>query len=99
MTTTLEHLKPHSICPCAKMLDSLPIAPSMQAIIIDRVAIVYPQLTPIIGVNAESVMACPENPQAACPTHSKVIALFETAPFFTCVAIVHILVRLRLCSM
>jgi hypothetical protein len=63
----------------------------MQAIIVDRVPIVDPQLTAIIGDNAEPVVARPENSHAACPTHSKVIASLESRPFTTCVAIVNIM--------
>jgi hypothetical protein len=36
-----------------------PIAPTVQAIIINRVPIVYPQFAAIVRNNAPSVMACP----------------------------------------
>jgi hypothetical protein len=89
MATFLEHLKPDKMPPSALMLRGFPIAPTVQAIIVDCVAIVDPQLTPIIGDDAKPVMACSENSQAACPTHSKVITSFEATPFLSCVAIVH----------
>jgi len=91
MATFLEHLKSDKMPSSALMLRGLAIAPTVQAIIIDCVTIVDPQLTPIIGVDTEPVMACLENSQTACPTHSKVITSLETAPFLTCVAIVHIM--------
>jgi hypothetical protein len=60
VTTTLKHLDFNAMRPSPKVFDCHPIAPTVQAIIIDRVAIVNPQLASIIGVNAEPVMACPE---------------------------------------
>ena len=45
----------------------------------------------IIGDNAKAVMASPVDSDAACPTHSEVIASVETWPIATCVAIVHVL--------
>jgi len=90
MTTLLEHLKSHKVPPSTNMLPGLPIAPAVQAIVVDCVTIVDPQLAPIIRINAEMVMACLVDSHAACPAHSEVITSFETAPFLTCVAIVHI---------
>jgi len=71
------------------MLSGLTIAPTMQAIVVDCVPIVEPQLAAVIGDNAEVVMPCPEDSQAASPTHCKVIASFESGPFLACVAIVN----------
>jgi hypothetical protein len=89
MTTTLEHLQPHKTPSSTNMPSSLPIAPTVQAIVINCIPIVDPQLAPIIGVKAEVVMASPEDSQAACPTHSKVIASRKSRPPAACVAIVH----------
>jgi hypothetical protein len=61
----------------------------MQAIIVDCVSIVEPQLAPIIGVNLEMVTACPEDSQAASPTHSEVITSRKSGPLAACVAIVN----------
>jgi hypothetical protein len=61
----------------------------VQAIIVDCVTVVDPQLTPVVGDDAKPVMACPEYSQAACPTHSKVITSCESRPLLVCVAIVH----------
>jgi len=69
----------------------LPIAPPMQAIVVDRVAIVNPQFASIVRVNAEAVMTSPEDSHAAGPTHSKVVTSTETGPIATCVAIVHLM--------
>jgi hypothetical protein len=48
MATTLKHFHPHEMRAFAKMLDGLPIAPSVQAIIVDCVPVVDPQLASII---------------------------------------------------
>jgi hypothetical protein len=60
----------------------------MQAIIVDRVPIVDPQLATIIRNDAEAVLACPPDAQNTCPTHGKVITSGETLPFAVCVAII-----------
>jgi hypothetical protein len=60
----------------------------MQAIIVDCVPIVDPQLAPIIRNNAETVLAWPPNAQNTCPAHGKVITSGETPPFAVCVAII-----------
>jgi hypothetical protein len=50
----------------------------MQAIVVNCVSVVDPQLAPIIGNNAEIIMPSSENSQAPCPTHGKVIASSKT---------------------
>ena len=65
----------------------------MQAIIVDCIPIVDPQLAPVIGDDAETVIASPSDFQAACPTYGKVIASSKTTPFAVCVAIVRHLTR------
>jgi hypothetical protein len=70
------------------MLDGLPIPPTMQAIIVDGVSIVNPQLASIIGDDAEPVLASPADSQAACPSHCEVIATGKATPLSTGVAIV-----------
>jgi hypothetical protein len=52
MTTTLEHLNPSQAPAGVKPSGSLPIAPTVQAIVVNGVPIVDPQLTPIIGNDA-----------------------------------------------
>jgi len=89
MTTTLKHLKSHKMPPMTKMLGGLTIAPTMQAIVVDCVALIDPQLAAIIGDNPKPVMACPVDSHARCPAHSKVITASEPWPFASCVAIVH----------
>jgi hypothetical protein len=71
------------------MRSGLSIAPTVQAIVVNRVPVVDPQFAPIIGDDAKMVMTCPENSQAACPSDSEVIASGEARPSATCVAIVH----------
>jgi hypothetical protein len=61
MTTTLKHLKPHKSPWGANMLGNLSVAPSVQAIVVDRIPVVKPQLASIIRNYAPSVMTCPEN--------------------------------------
>jgi hypothetical protein len=62
----------------ADVPSGLSIAPTVQTVIVDCVLVVNPQLAAIIGDNAEMVMSCPEDSQAACPTHSEVITSRET---------------------
>jgi hypothetical protein len=89
MTTTLEHLKSHKMPTTTKVFGCLPIAQAMQAVVIDRIPIVQPQLASIIRDNAKTVMPCLKDPEPARPTNGKVIAAFESRPFTTCVFIVH----------
>ena len=72
------------------MFRGLAIASTMQAIIVDRVAIVKPQLAAFIKDNADPMRATPEDSQAACPTDSKVMTSGNTRPSTTCIAVVHI---------
>jgi len=65
------------------------IAPAVQAIVVDSVAIVNPQFASIVGVNAEAIVTSSEDSHAAGPTHSKVVTSTETGPIAICVAIVH----------
>jgi len=64
-------------------------APSVQAIIVNCVSIVNPELAPIIGDKLEVVMTCPEESHAACPTNSEVITSCKSRPLATSVFIVH----------
>jgi len=89
MTTLLEHLKSHKMPPCTNMLSGVAGTPSVQAIVVNCITIVNPQLASIIRENLEVVMACPVDSESASPTHSKVIASFESGPFAACVFIVH----------
>ena len=59
--------------PSTKMFRGLPIAPTMQVIIVDRVTVVEPQLAADITDHANQILAIPVDSQAACPTHSKVL--------------------------
>jgi hypothetical protein len=77
MTTTLKHLKSDQRPPSTHMRSGLSVAPTVQAIVVNRVPVVDPQLAPIIRDDAKMVMACPENSQAACPSNSEVIASGE----------------------
>jgi hypothetical protein len=88
VTTTLKHLKSDQGPPSTHMRPGLSIAPAMQAIVVDCVPVVDPQLASIIRDNAKIIMACLENSHAACPAHSKVIASGKTRPSATCVPIV-----------
>jgi hypothetical protein len=89
MTTTLKHFQSHNTPSSTHMPSGCAATPSMQAVVVDCVPIVDPQLTPIIGYELEVVMARPENSHATSPTHSEVIATRKTRPFTTCVAVVH----------
>jgi len=74
VATMFKHLKPYEMPPCANVSSGVPGAPSVQAIVVDRVTVVEPEVAPIIRDNLEVVMTCLENSHAPCPTHSKVIA-------------------------
>ena len=93
MTTFLKHFKTHAVPPLAKSLGSLTITPTMQAIVVDGVSVVDPQLAPIIRQNAESVFACPGDSQSSCPAHSEVIVSGKSRPLPACVFVVHHLRR------
>jgi len=91
MPALLKHLKSNQTPPSTNMPFGLTIAPTVQTIVVNCVFIVNPQLAPIVRVKAKMVMACLEDSQATCPTHSKVIASRKPGPPATCVAIIHIL--------
>jgi len=74
MATMFEHLESHKMPASSHVLSDLPIAPTVQAIVVDCITVVDPQVAPIIRDNLEVVMTRLENSHAACPTHSKVIA-------------------------
>ena len=94
MATMFKHLEPYEMPPCPNVPSGMTGAPSVQAIVVDRVSVVEPEVAPIIRDNLEVVMTCPENSHAACPTHSEVIASVEPWPPSTRVTIVHSLARL-----
>merc|ERR1719181_1593747 len=71
MATTLKHFKSNKAPRSTKMPGGLAIAPTVQTVVVDRVAIVNPQFASIIRVDAEAVLASPMHSDAACPTHSK----------------------------
>merc|ERR1719272_1261468 len=89
MATTLKHFKSDATPWSTKMRGALSIAPTVQSIVVNRVAIVNPQFASIVGINAEAVAASLMDSDAACPTHSKVVTPTETGPIAICVAIVH----------
>ena len=68
---------------------SLSIAPTVQTIVVDGVAIVNPQFASIVGENAEAVMPSAENSHTASPSHSEVVTSAKTGPIATCIAIIH----------
>jgi hypothetical protein len=89
MATALKELNSHKAPPCTNAPSGHSAAPAMQAIVVNCVAIVEPQLASVIGYKLEMVRAAPEDSQAACPTHREVIASNEARPFASCVAVVH----------
>ena len=91
MTATLKHLNSYTMSPTTKILDGFSIAPAMQAVIVNRVAVVDPQFASIIRDELEVVTAAPENSQASGPACCKVITASEPRPSATSVAIVHYL--------
>ena len=93
MTTTLKELKSHKTPPATNIPSGHSTAPAVQAIVVNRVSIIEPQLASIIGDELEVVTATLEDSQTTSPTHCKVIATSEPRPFATCVAVVHHLMR------
>jgi hypothetical protein len=89
MAPALKHFKSDQMPPSTHVWPGLSIAPAMQAIIVNCVSVVDPQLAAIIRDNAKIVTTCPEDSQAACPPHCKVVAPGEPRPFATRVAVVH----------
>ena len=89
VATTLKELKSHKTPPTTNIPSGHSAAPAVQAIVVNCVSIVDPQLASIIGNELEVVTAALEDSQTASPTHCKVIATSEPRPFATCVAIVN----------
>jgi hypothetical protein len=61
MPTTFKHLKSYKAPWTAKMPVSFSIAPAMATIVVDRVTVVHEQIAPIVGDEAESIVANPED--------------------------------------
>jgi hypothetical protein len=89
MATPLKHFESHKNPSTTKMSVGLSIAPTVQAIIIDCVPIVDPQLASIIGNNTKSVMSCVEDSHSGCPAHGKMIAAGEMRPPAVRIAVIH----------
>ena len=90
MTTTLKHLHSHKSPPSTNISSGHTTAPTVQAIVVDGIAVVNPQLAPIIGDKLEVVVACSEDSQTTSPTHSKVIASGKARPFTIGVSVAHV---------
>jgi len=90
MTTLLEHLQSYQVPSTTNMPSNLFIAPAMQAIIVNCVSVVNPQLAPIVGDQLEVIMARSKDSQAASPAHCEVIPAAIARPIAACVTIVHI---------
>jgi hypothetical protein len=78
MATTFKHFKPYDAPWSAHMFRGFSVTPTVEAIIVDRVPIVNPQLASIIGNNAKSVVPCPEDSHATSPSYSEMIAPGKT---------------------
>merc|ERR1719199_1338782 len=89
MTPVLEELDSHGVPPTTVMPSGHPAAPAVQAIIVERVAVVDPELASIIGDELKMVPSSTPNDHPACPTRSKVISTAPAAPPAACVAVVH----------
>jgi hypothetical protein len=98
MTTTLKELKSHKTPPCTNTPSGHTTAPAMQAIVVNSVSIVEPQLASVIGYELEVVTPAPEDSQATSPTNCKVIATSEPGPPATCVAVVHHVLPASMCG-
>jgi hypothetical protein len=88
MTTTFKHLDSHISPPSTNISSGHSTTPTMQAIVVNCVAIVQPQLAAIIGDKLEVVTAGLKDSQAASPTHSEMVISGEARPAPTSVAVV-----------
>jgi hypothetical protein len=79
MTTMFKHFNSDEV-PSANTPRSFPIAPTMQAIIVDRVTVINPKLASIVRNDAETIVAFPEKSHTTCPTGSEVIISSEARP-------------------
>jgi hypothetical protein len=91
MTAMFEKLKSYHSPWSAEVSCSFAVAPTVQAIIVDRVTIVNPKLASIIRNKAESVMSMPVESGPSSPPSSKMIASSKTTPSATCVSVIHIM--------
>jgi hypothetical protein len=57
MATTLKHLEPHKMPPSANTPSGDSTAPTVQAIVVNCVPIINPQLASVIGNNLEVITA------------------------------------------
>jgi hypothetical protein len=89
MSTMLKHLKSHQTPTSANLPSGHSTSPAMEAVVVDCVSVVYPQLAPIIGDKLEVIAAAFEDSHAPCPAHSEMITSPEARPSATCVAIIH----------
>jgi hypothetical protein len=88
MTTMFKHFNSDEV-PSANTPRSFPIAPTMQAIIVDRVTVANPQLASIIRDDAESIIPRSEKSHTTSPTSGKVITSRKMRPSSICVPVVH----------
>jgi hypothetical protein len=88
-TTTFKHFKPHKLPSAPKVSVGLPVAPPVQAIIVDSITPVDPQFATIIRNETESIVGASENSQTACPTCGEVIVSGKAGPFASCIPVVH----------
>jgi hypothetical protein len=79
--------KPHP-APSMKVPGGFPVSPTVTTIVVDSIPVINKQISPIVRVDAESIMAIPEKSHKGCPTHSKVITPSESRPIASCVPVV-----------
>jgi hypothetical protein len=91
MTAMFKHFKSSKMPSTSKTPVGLPIAPTVTAVIVDRVPIINKQVAAVIGDNAVPIIPSPEDPHTTCPTHCEVITCTETRPIASRVPIVHIM--------
>jgi len=89
MATMFEHLRPNHR-PASYVPASLPTAPAMEAVVVDGVPAVDPQLGSIVGADPEPVPAPAEDANTASPAHSEVVGTSESRPAAICVAVVDV---------
>jgi hypothetical protein len=90
MTTILNKLNPYTVYSSTQLCLSSLLLVTMKSIIVYYNGIRDPHLAAIIRAYFESIFSSCINLQGTCPTHSKPVLLFQTAPLTTGIAVINL---------
>ena len=90
VATSLEHLCSEAMRASTELLSSFPATPTVKTIVVHHLCIIYPQLTTIVGVGPESVLACSLDVKITSPANGIVIPLRKAWPVPSSVAVVRL---------